>query len=240
LLSQVAHDLKAPLYSFAAVGQRIVEKDAVMHPQHRSLLKSAVDGILGLSDQVDRMLDKERFQNGRLHLRYKEIDLHQLVEELMRPLRPYAALRGINLRNQISPGNTVHTDREVTLTILSNLVQNAIQACEMGDWVTVGSDADYGVILVEDSGPGLKRHQWNQLLSGQAKSNNPNGHGLGICFCLELLKMLGGHIELVEDIRIGTTFRVHLVPQSECPQLWVNSNLLPTVVPMSTQAALSI
>ena len=222
LFSQVAHDLKAPLFSFAAVGRRLLEKETGLLPQHRELLKAAVDGLITLSNQVDNQLDQERFRQGRLRARVKEVEFHILVEELMEPLRPFAALKGVALCNRVLPGTHFATDREMAHAILSNLVQNALQACRIGDYVIVNSDLDDGVLLVEDSGPGLKQQDWDRLIRGQmaAPNSSGTGHGLGLKYCNELLKMLGGYLEHLEGVSSGTTIRVHLTAQKEGRHAW--------------------
>lgn len=208
MLMQVGHDLKSPLFGFLAVGRRLLEHEPELHPKHRSLLSAAVRSLHSLSNQIDRMLDRERFQQDTFQISYREVDLFEVVEQVVIGLQVSASLKKVRIENQLSPGTLLSTDPLIATTVLQNLVQNALKYCAQGSRIEVKPcPLAPGSLLVADNGPGL------EATRGREKAfEGPRSHGLGLSYCCELLSMLGGELQLVRSSEEGTVLRIRLEP----------------------------
>jgi signal transduction histidine kinase len=92
---------------------------------------------------------------------------------------------------------TAFGSREALLKVLSNLVENAIQA--MGGRgkveITAAGEGDRVLIRVEDSGPGIPAEVEDRLFQPYF-STKSTGTGLGLVICRNLMEKMGGSVHL--------------------------------------------
>ncbi len=95
--------------------------------------------------------------------------------------------------------------------IASNLIQNALQASEAGQGVTVDlSRSVIGVVLtVRDEGPGIPEDVQKHLFK-PGRSGRAGGSGLGLAISKLLARNIGAEIVLLTTGPEGTVFRVTL------------------------------
>lgn len=78
-----------------------------------------------------------------------------------------------------------------------NLLHNAIQHSRPGALqLRLRANAGEAELLIADSGPGLGAEQREQLFQPFAGSSRPGGFGLGLAICQEIVRSLGGTLEL--------------------------------------------
>jgi signal transduction histidine kinase len=115
----------------------------------------------------------------------------------------------------------INADRSSIRQVILNLVMNAIQAVSVmegkrevrirtaGGIQTTG-DGQTVILEVADNGPGIPDEVRERLFQPFTTSNKTSGIGLGLAITADLVKLHQGQIALVDDGRIGTTFRVTL------------------------------
>jgi signal transduction histidine kinase/DNA-binding response OmpR family regulator len=109
----------------------------------------------------------------------------------------------------------VQADRVQLERVLSNLLKNAWEALdgtpEPHIQVSVGIDAEWGLITVADNGPGipedLQHKIWGSFFT--TKSDR-GGTGLGLAACLSIIKQMGGEIGVESQFGHGATFFIRL------------------------------
>jgi two-component system, CitB family, sensor kinase len=125
-----------------------------------------------------------------------------------------AANRGVELR--LSPDTAVtaaHLPLEQVLTIVGNLVDNALDAAATGgSWVelTLRSDDKELYVIVRDNGPGLPTDDPKKIfaLESTKPTHIPGGRGLGLKLVQHAVISLGGTISAANDG--GAVFHVRL------------------------------
>jgi signal transduction histidine kinase len=80
-----------------------------------------------------------------------------LVDIVFSTLNSVATVKGIHMLNAVPKDLRVPYDREMTLTIIRNLLSNALKVTEKGGTMKVsgGVDADSAFLEISDSGPGF-------------------------------------------------------------------------------------
>ena len=73
-----------------------------------------------------------------------------------------------------------------------------------------GSGPSCSTIEVADTGPGIPDQVRARLFEPFAGSSKPDGNGLGLAICRELMRAHGGEIELAGTSERGTVFRLRL------------------------------
>ncbi|MBV9012704.1 MAG: hypothetical protein JO272_11765 [Pseudonocardiales bacterium] len=139
-----------------------------------------------------------------------------------------AVKRGLELR--LGPDTAVtsaHVHVEEALTVVGNLVDNALDAAATGgSWaeVTLRSDDRRLCVIVRDNGPGLPAPLEELCKPGVStkETETPGGRGLGLALVHAIVDGMGGTISADNDgdNEGGAVFHVHLPirPLSPIPQ----------------------
>jgi two-component system CitB family sensor kinase len=101
------------------------------------------------------------------------------------------------------------------VTILGNLVDNAVEACRVGDRVEVAVQVEKAqlVIVVDDSGPGVPDHLRGWVFTEGMSTKSPDGdprlrRGIGLALVRRVVERRRGTIEIDESPLGGARFRL--------------------------------
>jgi signal transduction histidine kinase len=144
----------------------------------------------------------------------RSTDVNAVVSSAIRFLQPYASRQNVVLScGEGDPGWRVLVDENELRQILINLLLNGCQACPSGGKVSVSlgervSAAEPVVeINVSDTGVGMSHEQLSR--AGQPFfSTKPNGSGLGLAFCRDVIEKHRGSIRLDSEPANGTSVSV--------------------------------
>lgn len=97
-------------------------------------------------------------------------------------------------------------------TVLTHLVQNAIEVTPENGVVTVGVAAGVGqaIIDVTDQGPGMSPEFVRDELFRPFRTTKSAGYGIGAYQARETIRSLGGRLEVISAAGRGTTMRIVL------------------------------
>ena len=166
---------------------------------------------------VAQMLDAARLEEGKLALKREHLDLREIATAAIQVVRP-----GADSRHQITleapPDDvTVFGDSERLLTIVTNLLENAVKYSPNGGAVrcVVGSANGSATLRVIDAGVGIAADDIPRLFNRFERLQNPltshvGGTGLGLYLSRELARQHGGDIEVESLPGTGSTFTLVL------------------------------
>jgi signal transduction histidine kinase len=109
----------------------------------------------------------------------------------------------------------VRSDRELLLTVLQNLVGNAIKYSREGEVrvaVRHGANGAGTTISVSDQGPGIDPGQLERLFAPfvRGQAHGQDGVGLGLFIARQAAEILGGSLRAESKVGQGTTFHLQL------------------------------
>ncbi|MDU0290968.1 sensor histidine kinase [Saccharothrix longispora] len=122
--------------------------------------------------------------------------------------------RGVALR--LDPSSTVHARTgDDALTVLGNLVDNAVDAVSAGGTVRVlvRSDTAGVRVVVDDDGPGVERSQRGRIFTLGVSSKAPrgaHGRGIGLALVSRVVTRRSGRVEISDSELGGASFDVWL------------------------------
>lgn len=178
LFSIISHDLRAPVSGNRLLAHQLLKQADSLPPQQ---LKAALETLSVSADNASSLLENLLLwslnQKGMLEPVMREEDLAALAAEAVNSVQ-----KGETIDVDIPVGLTVRTDRNMLLTCLRNLLDNAVKASPEGGKVLLQARGERITIL--DEGPGIKE--------GTALW----GHGLGLVITRELLDKLGASIQM--------------------------------------------
>lgn len=168
---------------------------------------------------INAMLETARVEDGRLHLEIDAWDLREISDEAVRRCEVFVhPSQQLGLLCPEAPV-PVLVDRERLLTVISNIVHNAIKySPEHGDvHCTVNVEGDTAAVAVKDRGLGIAAEDMSTLFTrfGRIRrdpaSRSIMGTGLGLYLSRELVRAHGGDIRVESVPGSGSTFTV-IVP----------------------------
>jgi two-component system CheB/CheR fusion protein len=136
-----------------------------------------------------------------------KIELVKYINQVFDKLNEIASVNAINLHHEIEENESVFADGKMLLSILQNIVSNAIKHTKTGGEIIITSkrDEDKLIIEVKDSGIGMSKEIMEKLFAPQmsslskARAEN-KGAGIGLLLVKGFLERNGGEI-WVESIQ---------------------------------------
>ena len=170
---------------------------------------------------LQNFLDWATVQSGAMPCRPATIAVSELATVVLDLFQGHTAAKQLALVDETDPGHAVLADYDMTLTVLRNLVSNAIKFSQPEGRITLSSNRNGNSIhiSVSDNGVGIRPEDLSKLFqvdtnfstTGTAKEK---GTGLGLVLCRELLLKNGGDIRVESTLGEGATFTFHL-PQAD-------------------------
>lgn len=221
-LSNVSHEFRTPLNSIISLARLLLERiDGDLSAEQVRQVNYIESSARELQDLVNDLLDLAKVEAGKIRIRPKRFEVHELFSALKGMLKPLLADNtSVDLvfenANEIPP---LHTDEGKISQILRNLVSNAIKFTPKGR-VTISAEMqENGSILfaVADTGIGIALEHHETIFKEFSQVENPlqekyRGTGLGLPLCRDLAMLLGGRIWLTSEPGVGSTFFVEVPP----------------------------
>jgi signal transduction histidine kinase/ligand-binding sensor domain-containing protein/CheY-like chemotaxis protein len=219
-LASMSHEIRTPMNAVVGMSQLLATKPLDSESrEYLNTITSAGEALLSLLNDV---LDTARIESGKMKLVSEAFDLRECIQSAIALLESAAAAKGIELRCDIDPALPGHIqgDGMRLRQILVNLIGNAIKFTDEGYvWVRVRrvkendkfrlafSVADTGIGIPEDALPRL----FQAFSQADASSTRCyGGSGLGLVISQNLVKLMGGAIEVESEVGKGSMFRFSL------------------------------
>ncbi|MFP4556709.1 MAG: tetratricopeptide repeat protein [Bacteroidales bacterium] len=212
--SIIAHDLKNPLAAFIGFMDTLQEKIQDMTAQEqKENLKQVTMLAENMLDFLENLLKWGRSQVGVLEFKPENVNLNALVEQAIRIVSWNAITKNISIHNRVDDSLMVMCDKNMLLTVMRNLISNAVKFSYQGDEISITSDnKEDGVsLLVKDNGIGIPEEELDQLFKIDTRVKRPGtakemGTGLGLILCKEFVEYHGGNMIFHSQEGKGSVF----------------------------------
>lgn len=211
MANQVAHDIRSPL---AALDN--IDLNKLPEVMDRTLAKDAIKRLKGIADTL---LEKGRANPEQL----SEINLAKLINNILDSKAVEFANRKIKKR--ITAEQSLATIHEIKFTsILSNLINNALEASDKNSLVIVESEVrnQKYIITISDQGKGIPPELLAKLGKEKVTYDKNNGNGLGVFYAVQIINSWGGNIDIQSQLSVGTTIKITLPIVAEAYQNSLN------------------
>ena len=212
--SIIAHDLKNPFNSLLAFTEYLVDDFEEISPEEmkehlETLNESAQKGY----KLLENLLQWSRVQTGRINKAPRILNLRSAATEGIEPLEGTAEGKKIKLKNDI-PGNIkVFSDKNMLVTVVRNIVSNAIKYSYEGGEVITGAEKkdDKVITFISDRGTGISKEAQEKLFRIDSDYSTPgtqeeSGSGLGLILSRDFIRENKGDIWLESEPGKGSTF----------------------------------
>ncbi len=221
-LSNVSHEFRTPLNSIISLARLLTDRlDGDLTAEQLKQVRFIESSARDLQEMVNDLLDLAKVEAGKVRIRPKQFEVHELFSALKGMLKPLLADNtSVDLIfEDASALPKLHTDEGKVSQILRNLISNALKFTPSGHVRVCAEEANEHLILfsVEDTGIGIAPENHDDIFREFSQVENPlqekhRGTGLGLPLCRDLALLLGGKIWLESEPGRGSTFYVAIPP----------------------------
>lgn len=216
-VSNVSHELKTPITSIKVLADSLVMQEDAPIEMYREFMVDITDEIERENKIINDLLSLVKLDKTASDMNIASVNINELLEQLMKRLRPIAAKRNIEVVLESYRPVIAEVD-EVKLSLaISNLIENAIKYNVDEGWVRVSLNADHKFfyIKVSDSGVGIPEDAQDFIFErfyrvDKARSRETGGTGLGLSITRNAILMHRGAIKVYSKVNEGTTFTVRI------------------------------
>ena len=218
-LSRMSHEIRTPLN--AIIGMAQIAQNASTPERMRESICKVEDSSKHLLGIINDILDYSKIEAGSLVLEEKLFSLTQDMNFVLSMVGLKAQEKGIDLRLEIDEieHDGVRTDMLRLNQVLINLLSNAVKFTDAGgsvrlqaeELICVGEEAVYR-FTVRDDGIGIDPLQARKLFTPFSQANAGiariyGGTGLGLAISQNIVRMMGGEIEVETELGRGSVFQ---------------------------------
>ncbi len=223
-LAFLSHDMRGSLNGILLMVE-VLRRELKDQPQFAAsmadleLMRRSIMDTVGT---MDRFLQAERLNKGKVPLQMERIDLDHLVRDVAGQFALRAANKGLALRSEIQGACQITTDREMILLVLQNVIGNAIKYTQQGTIrLRLQTDAQRCVISVLDQGPGIPPDRLEAIFAPfeRGETFGQSGVGLGLAIARQAAELMGATLRAESPPGQGAAFHLEipLVPHPNSP-----------------------
>ncbi|MBI3521104.1 MAG: PAS domain-containing sensor histidine kinase [Bacteroidetes bacterium] len=214
VLAILSHDLRSPLAGIISTAEYLKLHHSKMKPGVISemlelLHKSAKEEL----DMLDYLVEWARIKYASDVFTPSKLKLTEYVQKVFDTLNENAAIKTINLHNDIHENTSVFADGKMLISILQNIISNALKYTDAGGTIviTTKQNEDKLIIEIKDTGIGMAKEIAEKLFTPQmnslSKARETNkGAGIGLLLVKGFLEKNGGEIWVESSIGKGSSF----------------------------------
>jgi PAS domain S-box-containing protein len=236
-LATMSHEIRTPVNAILGYLELLdLEIGGVLTPDQRSHVARATSSAQHLVELISEVLDFSRIEATRVSVRRSALQIGDAITSALELVAPQASARDLDLVNDVggyAAGLAAWGDEARVRQILINLLGNAVKftssrngergrvavsagaASQPSPGAQLSGDGPWIYIRVEDTGPGIRSHQLENIFepfvqADMALTRAHGGTGLGLAISRRLARLMGGDVTATSDVGVGSTFLLWL------------------------------
>jgi signal transduction histidine kinase len=145
--------------------------------------------------------------------KWQQADIVEIIKENIRGFALSSGTVSYSIDGEIPP---VRIDPIQMGRVIINLVKNAMEAMDnqLAPHIFVAirrENQDFVVVELADNGCGIPENELTNIwLTFYTSKGKKGGTGLGLPACLQTMERMGGKIDVVSQVGVGSTFTLHV------------------------------
>ncbi len=224
-LSNMSHDIRTPMNGIVGM-TAIAASNLDDRKQVENCLKKITMSGRHLTGLINDILDMSKIESGEMMLNIDYVSLPETVRNIMDIIQSqvWEKKQDFQVCVQDIPIENIYCDGLRLNQVLLNLLGNAVKYTPEGGKICLnlyeepsrkGNAYVRLHLLVQDNGIGMSQELREKLFDtieeeGHARTQNPEGVGLGMAITKYIVDAMGGRIEIESEEGQGTEFHVIL------------------------------
>jgi signal transduction histidine kinase len=213
LIAMVSHHFRSPLAliaTSAAILERLLAAVAPGWTEAVLQTEQIAAAAQRMTSLVNNLLHAERLDAAIVTPAPADHELASLLADVAAAFAILARRRGQRVAVDAHPGLVVRCDRELTLQVLWNLLENALELSPDDSTIALRAwrDGACAHVCVIDHGPGIAPAALPRVFERhfQAQPRSRHGLGLGLFIARAFLEAQGGTIRVTSELGHGSEF----------------------------------
>jgi two-component system, OmpR family, phosphate regulon sensor histidine kinase PhoR len=215
-VATISHELRTPMAAVYGAAETLLRREADLTPeQNRQLVQMIAAQASRLSQITEEVLLTNQLDRGELRVEREPVDVADVVRrtvEAMESQLPEPVEIDVDLPAGLGAASA---DPDRIQQVMMNLLDNAVKYGRSPVRVRVESADGHVRISVADSGPGIAADDQERIFekfyrSDPQHTRAPGGTGLGLYISRELVRRMGGRLDVSSPPGSGATFFVEL------------------------------
>lgn len=221
-LANMSHEIRTPINAIMGMNDMILrDTNEPEIEECAGNIKIASESLLTI---INDILDISKIEAGKMELVEREYELAGVIQEIQTIIELKALQKDLKFEIHVDEQlpKTLYGDDQKVKQILINLLNNAVKYTEAGT-VTLfvkgnwNIDKDFHLLCtVKDTGMGIRKEDMDSLFDkftrmDLKKNRKIEGTGLGLAITSNMVKLMGGDINVKSEYHKGSEFSVDLV-----------------------------
>jgi len=188
-------------------------------PLQSELVSDASHESEKLNDLMTDLIEVAELDTGKREFKLERLRPLPLLEDARNRYLDEAASKHVRIEvKAFADLSAVRADRRAVLTILDNLLSNALRYTPGGGEILLAAEEikEFVQFTVCDTGRGIEAERLSTIFD-RFNAFSESGTGMGLALVRRLVESLGGQIAVESRLGNGTTFRFALPVSVEEP-----------------------
>lgn len=209
LITGVSHDLRTPLTSIIGYLDLLRTSSFQDQNEQERFVQNTYNKAIHLKKLIDDLFEYTRFTSNSIKLNLKQIDVHQLLEQMIFEFEPIAQENRVSIDKDI--GNTAvitAIDSEKFARAIDNLLMNALKYSITPGTIRISmkTDEQFFYITLENEGTPITKDQEEKLFDrfykgdySRRSEDIQTGTGLGLPITRNIVELHEGTVTLTHN-----------------------------------------
>ncbi len=221
-INNMTHELKTPISTISLASQMLHDNSISNTARTIKHVSNVIyQESKRLSFQVEKVLQMAVFNEGRLKLKFKEVNLNEIIRSVVLNFELRVKNKNGILEADLKAEKAEIKGDEMHITnVLFNLLDNAVKYSEDEPHIVVSTETrkNFIVVSVKDNGIGISKEHLGQIFERFYRVPTGNVHdvkgfGLGLSYVKKIVDSHQGKIKVESTLHKGTKFIIYF-PQN--------------------------
>lgn len=215
LFSIIGHDLRGPIGNLQSFIELMIQNPDNEDTQYlKQSLKMLLSSTTTTFELLENLLLWAKSQQNEIVFRPEDTDLHQIAEVNILLVSEMIKMKEIAIHNHIPDPQIVCVDKNMIMTVIRNLLTNAIKFTQSGGNIHLSLQEELSsfTVCIQDEGVGMAPEVVEGLFNPKVNYSTPGtagekGSGLGLLICWDFIEKHNGKIWVESEKGVGSTFK---------------------------------
>lgn len=218
-INNMTHEFKTPISTISLASQMLKDNTVTTTASTIDHIAKIInDESKRLTYQVEKVLQMAVFNEDRMRLKLKAINVHKIIQNLLPNFTIRVEDRNGNMYHNLDASDDLIMADEVHISnVISNLLDNAIKYSKDNPEISISTrNKNKGIVIaITDNGIGISKEDQKMVFERffrvhTGNVHNVKGFGLGLSYVNKVVDAHHGEVQVDSILDKGSKFEVYL------------------------------